>query len=411
VRNDDGATVGIAVSETVTGQASVPPVGAAVIIALLPLMGIVLVGFVLIGAAMPVLPLHVHDGLGYGPIMVGVVAGLQFASALIARLWAGGVADRYGAKRAVMLGLAGAAVAGALYWLSLLFTTAPEIGISILLAGRGVLGAAESFMITGATTWGLTRAGSQNAGTVIAWMGTAMFAAFAGGAPLGTFLYEAGGFKAVAAATAVAPLVTLLLVVFLEGDLPSHRGSPKILAVVRRIWKPGLGAALGSVGFGALTSFASLLFVARGWSPVWLPFTAYAVGLIAARMLFGHGPDRFGGARVAVVSLLIEAAGLTLIAFAPSAMLGALGAALTGLGYSLVFPGFGVEAVRRAPPESRGIAMGTYTACLDLALGVSGPVLGLVASAAGLGAVFLISAAIVLCAVGIGLPMMRARAV
>src|SRR4051812_12446840 len=293
MRSDEGATVGIAVSEAMTGRADESGVGAAVIVALLPLMGIVLVGFVLIGAAMPVLPLHVHDGLGYGPIMVGVVAGVQFASALIARLWAGGVADRYGAKRAVMLGLAGAGVAGALYWLSLLFTTAPEIGISILLAGRAVLGAAESFMITGATTWGLTRAGSQNAGRVIAWMGTAMFAAFAGGAPLGTFLYEAGGFKAVAAATAVAPLVTLLLVAFLEGALPSHRGSPKILAVMRRIWKPGLGAALGSVGFGALTSFASLLFVARGWAPVWLPFTAYAVGLIAARMLFGHGPDRF----------------------------------------------------------------------------------------------------------------------
>jgi MFS family permease len=402
--------VGIAVSEAMTGRADESAVGTAVIVALLPLMGVVLVGFVLIGAAMPVLPLHVHDGLGFGPIMVGVVAGFQFASALLARLWAGGVADRHGAKRAVMLGLAGAALAGALYWLSLLFTTAPIIGISVLLAGRAVLGAAESFMITGATTWGLVRVGSQNAGKVIAWMGTAMFAAFAGGAPLGTLLYEAGGFGAVAAATAMAPLGTLLLVSFLEGTIPSRRGSPNILAVVRRIWKPGFGAALSSVGFGAITAFASLLFVARGWTPVWLPFTAYAVGLIVARTLFGHWPDRFGGARVAVFSLLIEAAGLALIAFAPSAMLGALGAGLTGLGYSLVFPGFGVEAVRRAPPESRGVAMGAYTACLDLALGTSGPLLGLAASAAGLGAVFLISAAIVVCAVGIGLPMMRGRA-
>ena len=68
----------------------------------------------------------------------------------------------------------------------------------------------------------------------------------------------------------------------------------------------------------------------------------------------------------------------------PSALLAATGAALTGFGYSLVFPGFGVEAVRLAPPESRGVAMGAYTACLDIALGVSGPVLGLIASGAGL---------------------------
>src|SRR3954468_9272808 len=123
----------------------------------------------------------------------------------------------------------------------------PRISVGVLLAGRAVLGGAESFIITGATTWGLARVGSQNAGKVIAWMGTAMFAAFAAGAPLGTVLYDTGGFGAVAAATAGAPLVTLLLVLFLEGAVPSHRRSPKILAVVRLIWKPGLGAALGSV--------------------------------------------------------------------------------------------------------------------------------------------------------------------
>jgi len=37
------------------------------------------------------------------------------------------------------------------------------------------------------------------------------------------------------------------------------------------------------------------------------------------------------------------------------------GAVLTGVGYSLVYPGLGVEAVRRVPPESRGLAMRAYT--------------------------------------------------
>jgi MFS family permease len=225
---------------------------------------------------------------------------------------------------------------------------------------------------------------------------------------LGTTLYAKGGFGAVAAATALAPLATLLIAAPLQGAAPTRGRSPHALSVLRRIWVPGLAAALSSIGFGAIIAFASLLFAANGWGPVWLPFTAYAAALIVARLLFGHLPDRVGGAKVALFSVLIEAAGLLLMGLAPSAGTAALGAAFTGLGYALVFPGFGVEAVARAPAGSRGVAMGAYTACLDIALGVSGPALGLVASVADLGAVFLATALAVLCAAAIAVRLLRA---
>jgi len=84
-----------------------------------------------------------------------------------------------------------------------------------------------------------------------------------------------------------------------------------------------------------------------------------------------------------------------------------IGAALTGFGYSLVYPGFGVEAVRRAPAQSRGLAMGAYTAFLDLTLGLASPALGLIGSVAGIGAVFLTSAVVVICAAGIAIWLLR----
>ncbi len=373
---------------------------------LMPIMGVIFVGFLVIGLALPVLPLHVHDGLGLGPFVVGLVTGSQFAASLVARVWSGRIADTHGPKRAVVAGLAAAVVAGLIYLLSTAFVATPQFSASILLAGRAVLGGAESFIITGATAWGLARVGTPHAGKVIAWMGTAMFAAFAAGAPLGTALYERGGFIAVVLATAFTPFVTLLLIVPLHGAAPAHKGSPKFLAVVGLIWLPGLAAALSSIGFGALITFSALLFSAHQWEPVWLAFTAYAVALIVARLLFGHLPDRHGGAKVALLCVIIETAGLGLIGLAPNVTLAATGAALTGLGYALTFPGFGVEAVRRAPPESRGVAMGAYTACLDLALGISGPGLGIVASQAGLSAVFLVGALVVLCAAGIAVRLL-----
>jgi len=307
-----------------------------------------------------------------------------------------------------MVGLASAVIAGLLYLSAFGLVSLPRVSIAVLLAGRAVLGGAESFIITGATTWGVARVGAHNAGKVIAWMGTAMFAAFAIGAPIGTALYERGGFGAVSAATAIAPLVTLALIAPLRPAMPAHRGGPGILSVVRKIWLPGLGAALSSVGFGAIAAFSSLLFADHGWTPVWLAFSAYAVSLIVARLMFGHLPDQIGGARVALLFSFVEVIGLTLMSFASSAPVAAVGAALTGFGYALVFPALGVEAVRRAPAEGRGVAMGAYTACLDVALGVSGPVLGAVASRTGLSAVFLVSAVVVLSAAAVALRLLRA---
>jgi MFS family permease len=374
---------------------------------LAPLMAIVLVAFVVIGMALPVLPLHVHNGLGFGAVMVGFVAGSQFAASLFSRVWSGHTCDNEGPKRAVMIGLAAATIAGLLYLISLRFTATPVLSVAILLAGRAVLGGAESFIITGATVWGLARVGAENAGKVIAWTGTAMFAAFAGGAPLGVQLYDHGGFASVAAATTLAPFATMALVALLPGASPERKEAAGMLSVARQIWLPGLGAALSSVGFGVIVSFASLLFAGNGWMPVWLPFTSYAVALIIARLLLGHLPDRIGGAKVALVCVLVEAAGLALIGVAPSSIPAAIGAALTGFGYALFFPGLGVEAVRRAPPANQGLAMGAYTACLDIALGIAGPLLGVVASGAGLEAVFEVSALVVFASAPIALLLLK----
>ena len=149
---------------------------------LLPVMTVVMTGFLVIGLALPVLPLHVHDGLGLGAFVVGLVTGSQFAASLISRVWAGDFADRKGPKRGVITGLLAASISGLLYLLSLQFIAVPIASVTILLLGRALLGAAESFIITGAVSWGLVLLTSKSAGKVIAWVGMAMFAALAVGA-------------------------------------------------------------------------------------------------------------------------------------------------------------------------------------------------------------------------------------
>ncbi|CAI8883078.1 MULTISPECIES: arabinose transporter [Burkholderia] len=371
-------------------------------------MAVVLVAFLIIGIALPVLPLHVHDDLGLGTFFVGLVTGSQFAASLFSRVWAGHFADKSGAKRAVIVGMVSASVAGLIYLSSLAVASIPLVSVTILIVGRALLGAAESFIITGALSWGLARVSPGVSGKVIAWIGMAMYAAFALGAPLGTILYAKYGFAAIACATVLMPLATLTLVLPLTAIPPLARSGPSMTRVIRAVAAPGIGLAMSSIGFGSIMAFVSLLFAEQGWQPTWLSFTVFAISFIAARIVFGHLPDKLGGARVALIFVLVEAAGQALIWTATGSVPALLGAAMTGIGYSLVYPALGVEAVHRVPPQNRGLAMGAYTAFLDLALGIASPALGLLAHWAGLRTVFLVGAVVACCSAGVSIALMKA---
>lgn len=368
---------------------------------LLPIIAGIFVAFLVIGIALPVIPLHVHLDLGLGAFVVGLVAGAQFAASLVSRFWAGHFADSRGAKRAMIVGLLIAAASGLLYLLSLQFVSTPRSSAAVLLLGRAVLGSAESCIVSGALVWCLALAGPKNTGRVMAWVGIAMFAAFAVGAPIGIALYNKFGFLAIALATTLVPLSTLLVILPRPAITPMPQTRQSLSTVVGAVWLPGLGLALSSVGFGAIMTFIVLLYDQRGWSNGWLALTSISIAFVTGRLLFGHLPDKIGGARIALVCVVIEAVGQMIIWLAPWPEMALIGAVLSGLGYSLVFPGFGVEAVRHTPPENRGLATGIYSAFLDLALGISNPALGLIASRAGINAVFLVSALVVVCSAAV----------
>ncbi len=354
---------------------------------LLPFTLIVFLGYCAVGLPLAALPLLVHTVLGYGTVVVGVVIGLAPAATLMTRQFAGRLADRRGPKLGVLLGLATAAASGVCYLVAGWLQAAPAL--AALIAGRALLGLGDSLFTTAIAAWAVTTVGSQHAGRAMAWIGIAMYAALAIGAPVGLALGGWSGFGLVATTIIVVPLLGVPLALRMT-DLPAAAHRPASLgSVVRAIWPPGLSLVLASGGFGTIAAFLSLRYAALGWSGAGLALSAFGATYIIARLLFAGLPDRVGGIQVATVSLVIEAAGLALIATAAAPLVAAAGAGLAGLGYSLVFPSLAVEAVRRVPAESRGIALAAFLACFDFGLGASGPLMGLVASVSSLPMAFI----------------------
>ncbi|WP_316862181.1 arabinose transporter [uncultured Cohaesibacter sp.] len=359
---------------------------------LLQVMGVVLLGFATIGLGLTTLPVHLHDGLKFAPFIVGVVSGAQFCAAIVTRFWAGNLSDRKGAHVAVRIGLALAVASGAFYCFSVFAVTDRLNALVLLLIGRTLLGGAESLIITGGIAWGLGLVSRERHGKAISWVGMAMFAALAFGGPMGGWLYEQLGFAPIAIATFLAPCLLLILTSAMPTvpAVRTQRGG--IVKVMRAVALPGFAFALSGMTYGAMITFITLLFADRQWTGQTLAFSLFSICLIVARLVGGGLPDRVGGARLAKWCLLLQAAGLLLIYLAPELTVALLGVAATGMGFSLVFPSLGLEAMKRSPPDARGMAMGLYNAYLDISLGLFSPALGLAAQWFGFEAVFLLSA-------------------
>ena len=369
-----------------------------VFITLLPVMTAVLVGFIIIGVALPVLPIHIKSNLGYGAFIVGVVASAQFLFALVSRIWSGAYSDTKGAKKAVIVGLIAASVAGLLYLVSVWFLNIPKLSLIILLLGRAILGGAESFVITGGIAWGLAIVSKEHSGKVIAWVGTAMFTAMALGGPIGIYLFNLFGFGAIALLTLLLPLVVLVYLFYLPSLKPMpHSSTGSLISAMKGVWLPGVGAALASLGYFTILAFSSLYYSSMGWQPVWMAFTAFGVALIITRMFVGDLPDRFGGAHIALLFVIIQSIGLFMMWCATSSFIASIGSVFVGVGYSLVYPGLGLEAVNSVSPQNRGMAMGIFTAFLDIAMAIGGPIFGWIGGTFGIGTIFLAGSGIVLC--------------
>ena len=347
----------------------------------MPLCAAVFLGFSTIGLPLPALPSFVHGELGFDALVISLVLAAQSIATLATRHLAGTLADQRGARRGVVLGLALNALSGLIYVAAAVMSGAAAL--AVLFAARVVLGLGESLLITGALSWGIGLVGRERAGLVMAWNGIAMYSALALGAPAGAAIFAHLSFAGVGLAALAAPVVGFAMLPWLRVVAPSGGKRIAFYRIASMIGRPGVALSLSTLGFGAIAAFGALRFADRGWAHPERALLAFGCAYVAARLLFGSAPDRFGGRRVALICLAIELVGQVLLWTASAPLVAVIGAALTGAGFSLTFTSLGVEAIRRSPPENRGVAMGGYVAFFDIALGGLVPAIGMVVRSAG----------------------------
>ncbi|MDR2124928.1 MAG: MFS transporter [Desulfovibrio sp.] len=345
--------------------------------------------FLVVGLPLPVLPLYVHDTLGYGAVVVGACVGAHFLAAVLFRARAGRLADIWGARHTVHIGFLLMGCSG-LPYIPAAWNLCPEIlKLPLITASRFSLGIGHSMVGTGSIAWGLGLLGPPHAAAVVAWSGVAMYAGIGFGSPLGLVLWKAGGLVLLGLACCLLPVLSALSVRPMR-ETPALRQAEgtTTAGILRQVARSGICLALNGVGNTVVSAFISLYFASRDWDHAAFALSCFGFAFVAGRIFCGGFHSATGEKKAAACAFSLELAGLVMVAALPFPAASFIGVSLVGFGCSLVFPALAVALLRRLPNEVRGTALGCFTAFQDISYAATGPLTGLLVPAFGCASVF-----------------------
>ncbi|KKO91481.1 MFS transporter [Sphingobacterium sp. Ag1] len=347
-------------------------------------------GYLTIGLSLATLPIFIHQTLGFNTIIAGLVISVQYIATFLLRGYAGKIVDTKGPKISVLRSMLFFALSGLLLLLVFLFRSQPLLSLGLLLITRLFTGIGEGLVGASPINWALMELGDEHAAKAISFNGIASYGALAIGAPLGVLLVDHINYEALALLTSA---IGLLGYFYCRAKTPYQVAGKKAEKVsfkrVLLLVAPfGICLALGGLGFGSISTFMTLYYEHFNWENGAACLTLFGVFFILTRLIFNKVIDQYGGLKVALVSLFVETVGLTVIAVAIDPLWTLLGAALTGFGFSLVFPALGVEAIKRVDQSQQGSALAAYGLFIDISLGITGPLIGFVANNRGMTAIY-----------------------
>jgi len=364
---------------------------------LLSYVGFTFLGYFIIGLSLSVLPIFISKNLGFSLIVAGLVISLQYVATFFLRAYSGKIIDGKGPKPAVLFSMLGFSLTGTFLILAYYFKFSPLISLGFLIITRLLTGCGEGMIGASPINWAIMALGEKHTAKIISYNGVACYGALAIGASLGVVIEHKFGLYGIGI---ISILIGIIGFLFAKTKInytnTNTQDSQSFWKVLGKVSPFGICLALGGIGFASISTFITLYYNYFHWNNGALCLTVFGCLFVAGRLVFSNVINNYGGIKVAIACLLVETIGLLIISFAATSQIALLGAGVTGLGFSLIFPALGVVAIKSVSPSSQGSALAGYGLFIDLSLGVAGPLIGAVADLCGMKYIFPFSAGMVL---------------
>jgi DHA1 family multidrug resistance protein-like MFS transporter len=344
---------------------------------------------------MPLLPLYARAG-GASTAQVGLLMGAFTVVAALSAIPGGLLADRFGRRRLIVVGLAISAATS--------FALPASQAVPVLAGVLALAGWAMAALTPAVMAYIGEAGGPGGAGRAYGWYTTALYGGITLGPACGGIAADFGGYRFAFMVSGAALLVTWVLAV---AGLPEQRaqagGRAASLAGLRQVAaNPVVVGCWGAVfcltfAWGVLLAFLPLYAQDLGFSrrAIGGLFGLQAFCNMGMRAPVGFLSDRLGlRSPFIIVGMLAFAAGAAAIPGMESAVMLAVAIAATGVGQGIGAVAAGAALSEAVEPSVRGAAMGGYGMALYAGVAAGSLAVGPVIERAGFRAGFAVAAAV-----------------
>ena len=335
-----------------------------------------------------VLPDYV-DEIGGAEWQVGLVVGGFGLLPLLIRPHVGRWCDEGNRLRLMRLGTVVFALA--------LFLMVFSQDVWSLLALRLVQGIGMALWPTSATSLAAELIPPSRRGEGLGFFGMAASGAQITMPALGVVIADSWGFDAVFIVSAATALATLVFTVGVKEPRGAPAGTgPRPTLFPRGALFPMSIFLTFTFAWSAAATFLPLLGKERDLGNVGLFFLVMGVTTVLVRPTAGRISDRVGRVRIALLGLIVAAAGMLILTQAQNSTEMLLSGAVAGLGFAAVHTTMLALSIDRVGAGQRGGATAIFQVAWDLGQLIAGVGLGFVASALDVETVFWVSAILLL---------------